>query len=98
MYHVPLACSRSGVWEVVDRREAVQQVAAAVAILDAQHKVFDLAANATAYSLGTRMPATVIVPDPPVVVRRGEVAGEELARLLVAEARRVFADAGAIVR
>ncbi|HUP33507.1 MAG TPA: DUF4062 domain-containing protein [Gaiellaceae bacterium] len=83
------------VWNAIDRREEVQQVAAAVAILDAQHKVFDLAPDATSYSMGRQTLTTVVVPEPPAVVRRAEVAGTELAQRLVAEARRVFADAGA---
>lgn len=83
------------VWNAIDRREEVQQVAVAVAILDAQHKVFDLAPDATSYSMGMQTPPTVIVPEPPAIVRRGEVTGAELAQRLVAEARRVFADAGA---
>jgi hypothetical protein len=60
--------------------------------------VFDLAPNATSYSMGMQTPPTVVVPEPPAVVRRGEVAGDDLARRLVAEARRVFADAGAAAR
>lgn len=84
------------VWAEIDRREAAQQVAIAVAILDAQHKEFDLAPNATSYSMGMETPPTVVVPDPPAIVRRGEIASDELARRLVAEARRVFADAGAL--
>jgi hypothetical protein len=86
------------VWDAIDRREEVQQVAVAVAILDAQYKVFDLAPDATSYTMGMRTPPTVVVPDPPALVRRGEVASNELARRLVAEARRVFADAGAAAR
>lgn len=86
------------VWNAIDRREEVQQVAVALAILDAQHKVFDLAPEATSYSIGMRTPATVVVPEPAVVVRRGEVGSGELARRLVAEAQRVFADAGASAR
>jgi hypothetical protein len=86
------------VWESIDRREEVQQVAAAIAILNAQHKVFDLAPNATAYSMATGVPPTVVVPDPPAIIRRGEVAGDEFARRVVAEARRIFADAGAVAR
>ena len=73
-------------------------MAVAVAILDAQQKVFDLAPDATSYSMGMQTPPTVVVPEPPAVVRRGEVASAELARRLVAEARRVFADAGAVAR
>lgn len=86
------------VWDAIDRREEVQQVTVAVAILDAQHKVFDLAPDATSYSMGMQTPATVVVPEAPAVVRRGEVAGAELAQRLVAEARRVFADAGAVAQ
>lgn len=85
-------------WEHVDGRDEVQQVAVAVAILDAQHKVFDLAPTATSYSIGMTMPSTVIVPEPVAIVRRGEIAGEELARRVVAEAKRVFADAGAVAK
>jgi hypothetical protein len=40
----------------------------------------------------------VIVPEPVAIARRGEIVGEELARRLVAEARRVFADAGALAK
>ena len=83
-------------WELIDRREEVQQVAAAVAILNAQHKVFGLSPNATSFSMGTGVLPTVVVPESPAIVRRGEVAGDELARRIVAEARRVFADAGAV--
>jgi hypothetical protein len=82
-------------WNAIDSREAIQQLAVAVAILDAQHKVFDAAPDATSYTMGMRTPPTVVVPDPPAVVRRGEAASDQLARRLVAEARRVFADAGA---
>jgi hypothetical protein len=82
------------VWNAIDRRKEVQQVAAAVAILDAQHKVSDLSPDATSYSMGSQTLTTVVVPEPPAVVRRAEVAGAELAQRVVAEARRVFADAG----
>jgi hypothetical protein len=87
-----------GVWERIDQREEVQQLAVAVAILDAQHKVFDLAPDARSYSMGMSMPSTVAVPEPPVLVRRAEVSGEQLGKQLVAELRRRFADAGAIAR
>lgn len=86
------------VWNAIDRREEVQQVTVAVAILDAQHKVFDLAPDATSYSMGMQTPPTVVIPEPAAVVRRAEVASAELAQRLVAEARRVFADAGAAAR
>jgi Domain of unknown function (DUF4062) len=84
------------VWARIDPREEVQQVAVAVAILDAQTKVFGLPPHASTYTMGHSLPATVVVPNPPVVVRRGEVSGDQLAARLVAEVRRVYADAGAI--
>ena len=86
------------VWDSIDRREEVQQVAVAVAIPNAQQKVFDLPPNASSFSMGMQMPATVSVPATPTIVRRGEVASNELAQRLVAEARRVFADAGAVAQ
>lgn len=87
-----------GVWEKIDRREEVQQVAVAVAVLDAQHKILDLPPNPSSYSMGASMPSTVVVPELPMVVRRAEVAGEQLANRLVAEVRRIFADAHAVSR
>jgi hypothetical protein len=84
------------VWDAIDRREEVQQVATAVAIPNAQQKIFDLPPNATSYSMGMQMPTTVCVPASSMIVRRGEVASSELARRLVAEARRIFSDAGAV--
>lgn len=85
-------------WERIDRREAVQQVAVAVAIPEAQHKVFGLPTGATGWSVGMSLPGTIVVPDPPVIVRRADVAGDELARRIVAEIRRIYVDAGAVAR
>jgi hypothetical protein len=87
-----------GAWERIDRREAVQQVAACVAILDAQYKVFGLPTGASSYSLGMTLPQTVIVPEQPAIVRRADIAGEALADRLVAEVRRHYADAGAVAK
>jgi hypothetical protein len=44
------------------------------------------------------MPQSVFVPEPPFVVRRAEVGGDELTQRVVAEVRRVFTDAGAVQR
>jgi hypothetical protein len=87
-----------GVWDRIDPREAVQQTAVTVAILEAQYKVFGLPAGASSYSLGMSLPETVIVPEPPAIVRRADIAGEALAGRLVAEVRRLFADAGAVAK
>jgi hypothetical protein len=40
----------------------------------------------------------VLVPEPATIVRRADVAGDALVTRLVAEVRRVFADAGAIAQ
>ncbi len=85
------------IWEYIDDREEVQQVAVAVAIPDAQNKVFGASTGGSSLSMGSfRMPQTVVVPEPPTVVRRAEVGGDELTHRLVAEVQRVFTDAGAV--
>ena len=87
------------VWDENDRREEIHQVAVALAIPNAQQEVFDLRPNAGSYSMGMMdHPVTLIVPEPAVIVRRGEVVDEQLVRRLVAEVRRVFADAGVLAR
>ncbi len=73
----------------------MQQVAVAVAIPESQHKVFGASTGKNSLSMGWGVPQIVSVPKPPVIVRRSEVATDELARRLVAEVKRVFADAGA---
>jgi hypothetical protein len=84
-------------WERLDEREAVQQVAVAVAIPDAQHKVFGASTGRNSIQMGSfSMPNLIVVPDPPRVVRRAEIGSSDVAERLVAEVQRVFADAGAI--
>lgn len=84
-------------WEAIDEREAVQQVAVALAIPDAQNKVFGASTGRNSIQMGGfGMLNAVIVPDPARIVRRAEVGSSELADRLVADVRRVFADAGAI--
>jgi hypothetical protein len=51
---------------------------------------------ATAHRWWHRLPQVVAVPNPPLVVRRAEVAGDGLAVRLVAEVKRVFADSNAL--
>lgn len=84
------------VWGRIDEREEVQQVAVAVAIPEAQHKVFGAATHKNTLSMGWGLPQVVAAPNPPVLVRRAEVSGDALAARLVAEVKRVFADSGAV--
>jgi hypothetical protein len=86
------------VWARIDEREEVQQVAVALAIPDAQHKVFGAPTGKNTLSMGWGLPQIVAVPKPPAIVRRGEVAGDELATRLVAEVKRIFADSNAVAR
>jgi hypothetical protein len=44
------------------------------------------------------LPATIVVPDALVIVRRAWVSGDELARRVVAEIRQIYVDAGAVAR
>lgn len=86
-------------WEMLDEREAVQQVAVAAAIPDAQHKVFGASTGGSSIQMGSfGMPNAVIVPDPARIVRRAEVGTSDVAKRLVAEIHRVFGDAGAVER
>ena len=86
------------VWERLDEREEVQQVAVAVAIPETQHKVFGTPSNPNSLSMGSGMPQIVAVPQPALIVRRAEVAAERVSERLVAEVKRAFADAGALAQ
>jgi hypothetical protein len=84
-------------WAALDEREVVQQVAVAVAIPDAGNKVFGASTGSNSIQMGGfGRPSELVVPEPARIVRRAEVASSELSARLVAEVRRVFADAGAI--
>lgn len=86
-------------WRLLDEREAVQQVAVALAIPEAQHKVFGNSTGSGSLQMGSfGMPTEVVVPEPARIVRSADVGSAELATRLVAEVRRVFTDAGAIER
>jgi hypothetical protein len=86
-------------WDMLDDREIVQQVAVCLAIPEAQHKVFGPSTGGNSIQMGGfGSLMEVVVPDPPRIVRRAEVGSDEIAARLVAEARRVFADAGAVQR
>lgn len=86
-------------WNLLDEREIVQQVAVCLAIPEAQHKVFGASTGSNSIQMGGfGSPMEVVVPHPPRIARRAEVGSDEMATRLVAEARRVFADAGAVQR
>lgn len=86
-------------WDMLDQREIVQQVAVCLSIPEAQHKVFGASTGGNSIQMGGfGSLMEVVVPNPPRVARRAEVGSDEIAARLVAEVRRVFADAGAVQR
>lgn len=86
------------VWERIDPRGEVQDAAVALAIPDAQHRVFGPSTGGRSLTtVGSfRMPETAVAPEPALVVRRADLVRDETVDRLVAEMRRVFVDAGAI--
>jgi hypothetical protein len=83
-------------WARIDPREEVQQVAVAAAIPDAQSKVFGADKGENSMSMGWGLPQTVYAPDPATIVRRADVGSDRVARQVVAEVKRIFADARAV--
>jgi len=83
------------IWNRIDTRDEVGQVAITVAVLDAQYKGYG-ASSTSSTSVGMGAPATVLAPQPPEIVARGQLTDELLARRIEAAIKRVFADAGAL--
>lgn len=83
------------IWQRLDPRGQITQVACTAAIPDAQYKVFGTPSGNTT-TLSMSLPPVVIAPDPPVVVSRGQVREEDHVKRMFAEMRRVFQDAGAV--
>ena len=86
------------VWQRVDARGEVQEVAVTVAIPGAQHRSWGAGRGGSSISMGGMfsMPETAIAPQPALVIRRADLARDETIARLVAEMRRVFVDAGAV--
>jgi Domain of unknown function (DUF4062) len=86
------------VWQRVDPRGQVQEVAVTVAIPEAQHRSWGRGRGGSSISMGGMfsMPEMAIAPQPALVIRRADLARAETVARLVAEMRRVFVDAGAI--
>jgi hypothetical protein len=86
------------VWQRVDPRGEVQEVAVALAIPEAQHKSWGSGRGGNSISMGGMfsMPAVAIVPEPARVLRRVDLARDEMVSGLVAEMRRLFVDAGSV--
>lgn len=86
-------------WREMDRRNDVQHAAVALAIANASGHLYGLPkAGSRSISFGGShsLPPTVVAPQPASIVRRQDLTGSELQRLLLASLRRVFADASAL--
>jgi hypothetical protein len=84
------------VWNRIDSRGEISQVAVAAAIPEANHKGFGTPSGSTVTTGVMSLPDTIVAPDPPEVVPRRQVADAALARRISAAIKRVFADAGAV--
>jgi len=87
----------AGVWQRIDRHADVQQAAVALAITNANGRVYGRPlGNTMSFGRSHQLPHTIVVPQPAALVRRGDVTGTELRERVLAATRRVFADAGAV--
>ena len=83
------------IWDRIDTRSEVGQVAVTAAVLDAQHLAYGNHPDGSV-SLGGSIPATVITPDPPAIAPRAQLDQDAVSRQAIAAIRRVFADAGRV--
>jgi Domain of unknown function (DUF4062) len=83
------------IYDRIDPRGEVGQVAVAAAILGASYKGYG-APSGSSMSVSRSLPAIVVGPDPAEIVPRARLAREDLARRIEAAIKRVFADAGAL--
>ena len=96
---VLLAATRfaEGAWTRVDPRGAIQQAALTCAIPNANGRVFGRQSGSTmSFGHSHSLPATVVAPTPPRIVRRQDISTAEVQQSVMAAIRRVFADAGAL--
>lgn len=85
------------VWQQIDRREEVDQVLLAVAVPEAQQKVYAMTEPGNRLSMGGLMgggmPHVLVAPEPPLLARRADLQRPETVARLRAELKRRFAAA-----
>lgn len=87
------------VWSRIDRRHEVRQVLALVAVPGAQDKVYaprELTGNTLQMGHTFSMPNLLVAPEPPMLLRREDLANPDVANRLRAELRRRFAAEGGV--
>jgi hypothetical protein len=85
-------------WSLFDSSSRIAQLASAIGVPSAQHRVYGRS-QATSLSMGgmSRLPATLVAPEPPLLTRREELGTERLSGPLLAAVERHFRDAQATV-
>jgi hypothetical protein len=83
------------IWDRIDTRSEVGQVALVAAVLGAEHAAYGPSSSGSV-SMGGSIPAVLLAPDPPQIIARGQLDQEALAHQVLASIRRVFADAGRV--
>ncbi|MGH2383258.1 MAG: DUF4062 domain-containing protein [Candidatus Limnocylindria bacterium] len=86
-------------WERVDTDGDVRRVGIAIAVLEANGKVFGEAPEGNSLTTGGAMslPPVVVAPEGGLGVSRADVASAAVTERLLAELRAIFRDAGAIL-
>lgn len=87
------------VWSRIDRRDEVRQVLALVAVPGAQGKVYaprEPTGNTLQMGHSFSMPNLLIAPEPPLLLRREDLASADVANRLRAALRRGFAAEGGV--
>lgn len=79
------------VWERIDAPDEVRQAAVAVAVPEAHSKIYALEQPGNTLSSPQGLPHVLVVPDPPLVVRREDVVAVATLDRLQAELKRQFA-------
>jgi hypothetical protein len=87
------------VWSRIDRRDEVRQVLALVVVPGAQGKVYaprEPTGNTLQMGHSFSMPNLLIAPEPPLLLRREDLASADVANRLRAALRRGFAAEGGV--
>lgn len=84
------------VWERIDDRSEIRQVAVCAAVLDASYAAYGSSTHSSV-PMGGSIPAVVLAPDPPLIAPRGQLDQDALVNGILAAVRRVFADEGRVV-
>jgi hypothetical protein len=83
-------------WKRIDTGYDIRETALTVGIPNAGYKVYAESDIGGSMSMPAGLPPVLIAPEPARLVRREDLSGEATTRMLIAELKRRFADAGAV--